>query len=54
MAAAVRFQALAHRGIAPITYALDRALGFRASRETRAMLHELVQRIFPRDMPGES
>ena len=44
----VRFQPLAHQGIQPITYALDRALAFRASRETRAMLHELAQRIFPR------
>ena len=44
----VRFQPLAHQGIQPVTYALDRALGFRASRETRAMLHELARRIFPR------
>lgn len=44
----VRFQPLAHQGIQSVTYALDRALGFRASRETRAMLHELAQRIFPR------
>ncbi|MEG6502967.1 AAA family ATPase [Desulfovibrio sp. 1188_IL3213] len=43
----VRFQPLAHRGIQPITYALDRALAYRASRETRAMLHELAQRMFP-------
>ena len=35
---AVRFQPLAHQGIQPVTYALDRALAFRASRETRAML----------------
>ena len=35
----VRFQPLAHQGVQPVTYALDRALGFRASRETRAMLH---------------
>ena len=43
----VRFQPLAHQGIQPVTYALDRALGYRACRETRAMLHELAQRIFP-------
>lgn len=43
----VRFQPLALQGIQPVTYALDRALGFRATRETRAMLHELAQRIFP-------
>lgn len=43
----MRFQPLAHQGIQPVTYALDRALAYRASRETRAMLHELAQRIFP-------
>jgi cobaltochelatase CobS len=43
----VRYQPLAKQGIQPVTYALDRALGFRASRETKAMLHELAQRIFP-------
>jgi len=32
-----------------VAYALDRALGFRASRETRAMLGELVQRVFPQN-----
>lgn len=46
----VRFQPLAHQGIQPIAYALDRALGYRATRETRAMLHELVQRMFPQSM----
>ena len=45
----VRFQPLAKQGIQPITYALDRALGYRASRETRTVLHELAQRIFPVD-----
>lgn len=44
---AVRYQPLAMQGIQPITYALDRALAFRASRESRAMLHELAQRMFP-------
>ncbi len=39
---------MARQGIQPIAYALDRALAYRASRETRAMLHELVQRIFPK------
>ena len=43
----VHFQPLAHQGIQPITYTLDRALAYRASRETRAMLHELAQRMFP-------
>jgi cobaltochelatase CobS len=43
----VRFQPLANQGIQPVTYALDRALGYRATRETRSFLHELAQRIFP-------
>lgn len=55
----IRYQPLANQGIQPVAYALDRALGFRASRESRAMLSELVQRIFPRSgvqsgkQPGE-
>ncbi|WP_022655831.1 CbbQ/NirQ/NorQ C-terminal domain-containing protein [uncultured Desulfovibrio sp.] len=36
----VRFQPLARQGIQPVTYALDRALAYRASRESRAMLHD--------------
>ncbi len=48
----VRYQPLARHGIQPVTYALDRALAFRAGRETRAMLHELAQRMFPH--AGES
>lgn len=43
----VRFQPLANQGIPPVTYALDRALGYRATRETRSFLNELAQRIFP-------
>jgi len=43
----IRYQPLSRQGIQPISHALDRALGFRACKETRAMLHELVQRIFP-------
>jgi len=46
----IRYQALAKQGIQPVTYALDRALAFRASRESRAMLYELAQRIFPMQM----
>ncbi len=42
-----RFQPLSRQGIQPLSYALDRALGYRACNETRAMLHELVQRFFP-------
>lgn len=44
----VKFQPLARQGIQPLTYALDRAIGYRASRETRAMLHELAQRMLPK------
>ena len=47
----LRYQPLANQGIQPVSYALDRALGFRASKETRAMLHELAQRIFTVDAP---
>ena len=43
----VRYQGLARQGISPVRYALDRALGFRASHETRAMMGELCQRMFP-------
>lgn len=43
----IRYQPLARQGIQPVSYALDRALGFKACKETRAMLHELVQRVFP-------
>lgn len=45
-----RFQPLSRQGIQPLSYALDRALGYRACNETRAMLHELVQRFFPVQM----
>ena len=38
----------------PFALALDRALGFRASPETRAVLHELLQRILPEGFSGES
>lgn len=41
-----RFQPLARMGIQPITYALDRALGYRAIPSTRALLQELGQRLF--------
>jgi cobaltochelatase CobS len=43
----IRYQPLAKLGIQPVAYALDRALGFRACKETRALLHEIAQRIFP-------
>ncbi|WP_419788115.1 AAA family ATPase [Pseudodesulfovibrio sp.] len=50
----VRFQPLARQGIQPITYALDRALGFRATPETRTVLHELAQRVFPQQKENDS
>ena len=40
------FQPLARQGIQPVFHALDRALGFRATPSTRALLHELGQRMF--------
>ncbi|MDR3037869.1 MAG: CbbQ/NirQ/NorQ/GpvN family protein, partial [Candidatus Adiutrix sp.] len=43
----VRFQPLARQGVPPLVHALDRALAFRASAESRVCLHELAQRIFP-------
>ena len=47
----IRFQPLATQGISPILYALDRALTFRACRESCAALHELAERHFP--SPGQ-
>lgn len=43
---AVRFEPLQRRGVDVIGYALDRALGFRASPPSRLTLKELHQRIF--------
>lgn len=48
----LRFQPLARQGIQPVAYALDRALAYRACRETRAMLHELARRVFPQETPN--
>jgi cobaltochelatase CobS len=45
----VKFQPLARQGISPVNHALDRALAFRASSESRTFLHELSQRIFSGD-----
>lgn len=50
----VRYQPLAKQGIQPLAYALDRALAFRACRESRALLHELAQRIFPENITNIS
>ena len=43
----LRFQPLARLGLSPLAHALDRALAFRASPESRVFLHELAQRVFP-------
>lgn len=43
-----KYQPLARQGIQPVSYALDRALAFRAGPEARTTLHELVQRHFPK------
>ena len=40
------FQPLSKQGISPVMYALDRALGFRASQTSRVALTEMAQRIF--------
>jgi len=40
------FQPLSKQGISPVMYALDRALGFRASQTSRVALSEMAQRIF--------
>ena len=45
----VKFQPLAWQGLSPINHALDRALAFRASPESRIFLHELAQRFFADD-----
>lgn len=42
----LQFQPLSRQGVQPLLHALDRALGYRASRTTRALLHELGQRMF--------
>lgn len=45
-----RFLPLLQEGVSPVTHALDRALGFRASPETRHLLLEKVRRIFPKNI----
>lgn len=47
----LRFQPLSRQGIQPIVYSLDRALAYRATRTTRALLHELSQRMFGSEPP---
>ena len=49
-----RFQPLARQGIQPVTYALDRSVAYRATPETRTVLHELAQRIFPQQKENKS
>lgn len=44
-----RFLPLLRQKVSPVNYALDRALGFRASPETRRLLKEKVKRHFPRN-----
>lgn len=46
----LKFQLLGKHDRPPVTYALDRALGYRASRTGRALLLELAQRIFQQAM----
>ena len=42
----LRYEALANVGISPIEYAADRAFANRASKPTKTMIHELIQRTF--------
>jgi cobaltochelatase CobS len=42
----VMYQPMSRQGVSPILHSLDRALGFRASPESRMFLKELSQRIF--------
>ena len=44
-----RFLPLLQKKISPVQYALDRALGFRASPDTRRLLSEKLKRHFPRN-----
>jgi len=44
-----RFLPLLQKKVSPVQYALDRALGFRASPETRRLLREKLKRHFPRN-----
>jgi len=45
------FQGLSTKGIDPLAYAFDRALGFRAEEENYKALHEVLQRTFGGDQP---
>lgn len=51
---AVRYQPLASHGEVPLLYALDRALGFRATPATQTALHEMYRRLFNVDMASAS
>ena len=42
----LRYEALSNIGISPIMYAADLAFANRASKPTKTMIHELIQRIF--------
>ncbi|MDR2142090.1 MAG: CbbQ/NirQ/NorQ C-terminal domain-containing protein, partial [Deltaproteobacteria bacterium] len=43
---ALRFVNLRKKKISPILFSFDRALGFRASPESRDLLHNLVKKCF--------
>lgn len=51
---AVRYQPLASHGEVPLLYALDRALGFRATPSTQTALHEMYRRLFSVDLASAS
>lgn len=48
---AMFFQGLSTKGIDPLAYSFDRALGFRADEENRKALHEVLQRTFGGNKP---
>jgi cobaltochelatase CobS len=49
----VLYQPISRQGVSPILYSLDRALGFRASPESRIFLKELSQRFFNTGSTGK-
>ena len=42
----LRYEPLASMGISPVLYAADLAFANRASKPTKTMIHELIQRTF--------
>ncbi len=49
----IRYEALSGMGISPVVYAADRAFANRASKPTKQMVHELIQRVFTKTKEEE-